>query len=44
MASDDNDNKKFNNIIYYDSDIHFLSNIKYDIDDYEKVTSGAFIE
>lgn len=43
MASDDNDNKKFNNIIYYDSDIHFLSNIKYDIDDYEKVTSGAFI-
>ena len=43
MASNDNDNKKFNNIIYYDSNIHFLSNIKYDIDDYEKATSGAFI-
>ena len=43
MASNDNDNKKFNNIIYYDSNIHFLSNINYDIDDFEKVISGAFI-
>ena len=43
MASKDNDNNKYNNIIYYDSNIHFLSNINYDINDFEKVISGAFI-
>ena len=39
----DIDNNKFNNIIYYDSNINFLSKINQDIDDFEKVIPGAFI-
>ena len=34
---------KFNNIIYYDPDINYLSNINQDIDEFEKETPGAFI-
>ena len=41
--NNDIDNNKFNNIIYYDSNINFLNNINQDIDDFEKVTHGAFI-
>ena len=34
---------KYNNIIYYDSNINFLSNINQDIDDFEEITPGTFI-
>ena len=37
----DNENKS-NNIIYYDSNINFLSNINQDIDDFEEITPGTF--
>ena len=42
LNNSDNE-KKFNNIIYFNSNIDFLSNINQDIDDFEKVTPGAFI-
>ena len=35
--------KKSNNIIYYDSNINFSSNINKNIDDFEEITPGAFI-
>ena len=34
---------KYNNIIYYDSNINFLSNINQNIDDFEEITPGTFI-
>ena len=34
---------KFNNIIYYDPNINYLSNIKLDSDYFERATPGAFI-
>ena len=41
-ASANNDNK-FNNIIYYDINVDYISNIKQDSDFFERVTPGAFI-
>ena len=41
-ASAENDNK-FNNIIYYDINIDYLSSINQDSDYFERVTPGAFI-
>ena len=41
--NNDIDYNKFNNIIYYDPNINFSSNINQDIDDFEKVIPGAFI-
>ena len=37
------DNNKFNNIIYYDSNVKFMPKILQDIDDFEKVISGVII-
>ena len=37
------DNNKFNNIIYYNSNINFYLEILQDSDDFEKVIHGAFI-
>ena len=34
---------KFNNIIYYDSNIKYLCQINNDIDYFERITPGAFI-
>ena len=41
-ASANNDNK-FNNIIYYDANINYLSYINQDSDYFERATPGAFI-
>ena len=38
-----NENKKFNNIIYYDANVNYLSNINQDSDYFERATPGAFI-
>ena len=38
-----NEKKVYNNIIYYDENIDYLSDIIEDCDDFERVTSGAFI-
>ena len=38
-----NDNKKFNNIIYYNENINYLISIEQDSVYFEKVTPGAFI-
>jgi len=38
-----NENKVYNNIIYYDENIDYLSSIIEDSDDFERVTPGAFI-
>ena len=41
-ANDNNDNK-FNNIIYYDSNVNNLNSIKEDSYYFGKITPGAFI-
>jgi hypothetical protein len=41
--NNDIDNNKFNNIIYYNSNIEFLKTINQDSDDFEKVIPGTFI-
>ena len=41
--NNDIDNNKFNNIIYYDSNVKFMPKILQDIDDFEKVISGVII-
>ena len=41
--ADANYDNKYNNIIYYDVNVDYLSSINQDSDDFERVTPGAFI-
>ena len=38
-----NDDDKFNNVIYYDENINYLSSIDHDSNYFERITPGAFI-